>query len=113
MLLCVCRGRWAITCNDAEFGGQGNKDTGDDFWGAPDLDHTNPHLREALVHWLQHLRDNIGYRGWRFDFAKVCCMALLECVLGMCYWHAQCDGALDLCSHVAGMCRCLGLWAVE
>lgn len=44
---------------------------GDDFWGAPDLDHTNPHLREALVHWMQHLRDNIGYRGWRFDFAKV------------------------------------------
>lgn len=82
LLLRVCRGRWAITCNDAEFGGQGNKDTGDDFWGAPDLDHTNPHLREALVHWLQHLRDNIGYRGWRFDFAKVCCMSLLECVLG-------------------------------
>lgn len=44
---------------------------GEDFWGAPDLDHTNPHLREALVHWMQHLRDNIGYRGWRFDFAKV------------------------------------------
>jgi glycosidase len=45
---------------------------GEDFWGAPDLDHTNPHLREALVHWMQHLRDNVGYRGWRFDFAKVC-----------------------------------------
>lgn len=27
------RGRWAITCNDQEFGGQGAKDTGDDFWG--------------------------------------------------------------------------------
>jgi len=23
------------------------------------------------VHWLQHLRDDIGFRGWRFDFAKV------------------------------------------
>lgn len=23
------------------------------------------------MHWMQHLRDNIGYRGWRFDFAKV------------------------------------------
>lgn len=44
---------------------------GEDFWGAPDLDHTNPHLREALVHWLQHLRDNVGFKGWRFDFAKV------------------------------------------
>jgi alpha-amylase len=63
-------GRWAIVSNDHEFGGQGNKDTGDDFWGAPDLDHANPHLREALTHWLQHLRDNVGFRGWRFDFAK-------------------------------------------
>ncbi|KAF6262946.1 glycoside hydrolase superfamily [Scenedesmus sp. NREL 46B-D3] len=63
-------GQWAITCDDHEFGGQGNKDTGDDFWGAPDLDHTNSHLREALVHWLQHLRDNVGFTGWRFDFAR-------------------------------------------
>jgi hypothetical protein len=30
---CACRGQWAITCDDHEFGGQGNKDTGDDFWG--------------------------------------------------------------------------------
>eukprot|EP00775_Hariotina_reticulata_P005433 gene5433-5666_t len=63
-------GQWAITGDDHEFGGQGNKDTGDDFWGAPDLDHLNPHLREALTHWLQHLRDNIGFQGWRFDFAR-------------------------------------------
>eukprot|EP00878_Enallax_costatus_P012740 GHUV01013304.1.p1 GENE.GHUV01013304.1~~GHUV01013304.1.p1 ORF type:complete len:368 (+),score=80.23 GHUV01013304.1:345-1448(+) len=63
-------GRWAIVCNDHEFGGQGQHDTGDDFWGAPDLDHANPHLREALTHWLKHLRDNIGFCGWRFDFAK-------------------------------------------
>eukprot|EP00879_Flechtneria_rotunda_P030447 GHRR01033080.1.p1 GENE.GHRR01033080.1~~GHRR01033080.1.p1 ORF type:complete len:219 (+),score=42.37 GHRR01033080.1:447-1103(+) len=64
-------GQWAITGNDHEFGGQGNPDTGDDFWGAPDLDHTNSHLREALTHWLQHLRENVGFTGWRFDFAKV------------------------------------------
>ncbi|KAF8061950.1 AMY1.2 [Scenedesmus sp. PABB004] len=63
-------GQWAITSDDKEFGGQGNRDTGDDFWGAPDLDHANPHLREALVHWLQHLRDNVGFTGWRFDFAR-------------------------------------------
>jgi hypothetical protein len=38
--------------------------------GAPDLDHTNSHLREALTHWMQHLRDNVGFTGWRFDFAR-------------------------------------------
>lgn len=32
-VICCCRGQWAITCDDHEFGGQGNKDTGDDFWG--------------------------------------------------------------------------------
>jgi hypothetical protein len=65
---------------------------GEDFWGAPDLDHTNPHLREALVHWLQHLRDNIGFKGWRFDFAKV--------------WHTWIAGELPnlrlLCAAVDG-----------
>ena len=39
---------WAITSDDPEFGGQGNPDTGADFWAAPDLDHANPKLREAL-----------------------------------------------------------------
>eukprot|EP00877_Chromochloris_zofingiensis_P005318 jgi/Chrzof1/14788/Cz09g16070.t1 len=63
-------GRWAITCNDHEFGGQGNPDTGADFGGAPDLDHANPELREALCHWLQHLKRDIGFEGWRFDFVK-------------------------------------------
>jgi hypothetical protein len=80
----VPRGRWAITSDDPEYGGQGNKDTGADFWGAPDLDHANPHLREALVHWLQHLRDNIGFTGWRFDFAKVC-VGWLVCVFFVCW----------------------------
>jgi alpha-amylase len=41
-----------------------------DAAGAPDLDHTNSHLREALTHWMQHLRDNVGFTGWRFDFAR-------------------------------------------
>ena len=28
-------GRWAITSDDPEFGGKGNKDTGDDYGPAP------------------------------------------------------------------------------
>ncbi len=43
---------------------------GADFHGAPDLDHANPELREALCHWLQWLHKDIGFEGWRFDFVK-------------------------------------------
>eukprot|EP00198_Chlamydomonas_reinhardtii_P004866 XP_001694202.1 alpha-amylase [Chlamydomonas reinhardtii] len=63
-------GRWAITCNDPEFKGQGNPDTGDDYGAAPDLDHANPELRAALVDWLGWLQRDIGFEGWRLDFAR-------------------------------------------
>jgi len=63
-------GKWAITCNDPIFGGTGNPDTGDDYGAAPDLDHANPELREALKEWMGWLADDIGFRGWRFDFAR-------------------------------------------
>ncbi|KAK9863728.1 hypothetical protein WJX84_007385 [Apatococcus fuscideae] len=63
-------GTWAITSDDPDFKGQGSKDTGADFGAAPDLDHTNPRLREALKKWLNWLKDDIGFEGWRFDFAK-------------------------------------------
>lgn len=43
---------------------------GDDYGPAPDLDHANPELREALKHWLQHLQQDIGFRGWRLDFVR-------------------------------------------
>mmetsp|Transcript_5062 Transcript_5062/g.15337 ORF Transcript_5062/g.15337 Transcript_5062/m.15337 type:complete len:549 (-) Transcript_5062:926-2572(-) len=65
-------GKWAITCNDPIFGGTGNPDTGDDYGAAPDLDHANPELREALKEWMGWLADDIGFRGWRFDFARGC-----------------------------------------
>lgn len=43
---------------------------GDDFYGAPDLDHTNPDLRLSLVDWLNWLKTEIGFEGWRFDMVK-------------------------------------------
>jgi alpha-amylase len=63
-------GRWAITADDPHFGGEGNPDSGADFDGAPDLDHHNPQLRDALVDWLSWLRDEFGFAGWRLDYAK-------------------------------------------
>ncbi len=35
-----------------------------------DLDHLNEDLRSHLKDWLLHLKDDIGYEGWRFDFVK-------------------------------------------
>ncbi|KAG1652647.1 hypothetical protein FOA52_009210, partial [Chlamydomonas sp. UWO 241] len=63
-------GKWAITGNDPDFGGTGNPDTGDDYGPAPDLDHANPQLREALKDWLTWLAEDLGFRGWRLDFAR-------------------------------------------
>ncbi|GIL50540.1 hypothetical protein Vafri_6713 [Volvox africanus] len=63
-------GKWAITCNDPTFQGSGNPDTGDDYGPAPDLDHANPELRAALKDWLSWLQRDVGFQGWRLDFAR-------------------------------------------
>lgn len=38
--------------------------------GGADLDHTNDMLRSSLVDWLNWLKNDIGFEGWRFDFVK-------------------------------------------
>ena len=35
-----------------------------------DLDHTNEDLRSHIKEWLNWLKDDIGFEGWRFDFVK-------------------------------------------
>jgi hypothetical protein len=35
-----------------------------------DLDHLNPELRKSLKEWMNWLKDDIGFKGWRFDFVK-------------------------------------------
>lgn len=63
-------GPWAIVSNDPMFHGEGNSDTGDSFAAAPDLDHANARVREELTAWLKWLKDDVGFTGWRFDYAK-------------------------------------------
>ena len=60
--------RWALARGD--YGGTGANDTGDDYGAAPDIDHTNEQVRKDIIEWLKWLRDDIGFRGWRLDFAK-------------------------------------------
>eukprot|EP00898_Chlorokybus_atmophyticus_P001198 jgi/Chlat1/2079/Chrsp17S02811 len=63
-------GAWAVVCDDAEYCGTGNPDTGERFGGAPDLDHANAALRNYIAKFLNWLKEEIGFEGWRFDYVK-------------------------------------------
>ena len=60
----------AITCENPEFGGRGSQSTGEDYLPAPNIDHTQEFVRNDLKEWLAWLRQDVGFRGWRFDFVK-------------------------------------------
>ncbi|CAI9116997.1 OLC1v1018307C4 [Oldenlandia corymbosa var. corymbosa] len=51
-------------------GGLGNRSTGANFNGFPNIDHTQDFVRKDLVGWLRWLRYNIGFQDFRFDFAR-------------------------------------------
>ncbi len=48
----------------------GAPDTGDDFDGARDLDHTNANVRENVKNYCRCLLEDFGYTGFRYDLVK-------------------------------------------
>jgi len=48
----------------------GAADTGDDFNGGRDIDHTNVNVRNTIKAYLQFMKNDMGYAGWRFDMTK-------------------------------------------
>lgn len=65
-----------ICCTDEVAGAQGqarptgNPDTGDDFNGGRDLDHTNANVQDNCKNYCKFLLEDLGYAGFRYDMVK-------------------------------------------
>nr|XP_011467888.1 PREDICTED: uncharacterized protein LOC101298534 [Fragaria vesca subsp. vesca]XP_011467889.1 PREDICTED: uncharacterized protein LOC101298534 [Fragaria vesca subsp. vesca] len=60
----------AIVCDDPNFEGRGNPSSGDIFHAAPNIDHSKDFVRNDIKEWLNWLRSDIGFDGWRLDFVR-------------------------------------------
>ncbi|GKU97338.1 hypothetical protein SLEP1_g10500 [Rubroshorea leprosula] len=60
----------AIVCDDPNFQGQGNPSSGDIFHAAPNIDHSQDFVRRDIKEWLNWLRTDICFDGWRLDFVR-------------------------------------------
>lgn len=47
-----------------------NKDTGDNWSGMRDLDHRSEHIQQEVITYLQFLKNDLGYAGFRYDLVK-------------------------------------------
>ena len=57
-------------CNNNGYPTTGAKDTGDNFDGYRDLDHTNETVQKNVKTYLDFLLNELGYAGFRYDMVK-------------------------------------------
>ncbi|HAS44452.1 MAG TPA: alpha-amylase [Microscillaceae bacterium] len=60
----------AVTRDDEWGQGTGNYDTGDPYNAGRDLDHTYSSVRTETTNWLNWLKNDVGFDGWRYDYVK-------------------------------------------
>ncbi|XP_002988323.2 uncharacterized protein LOC9662716 [Selaginella moellendorffii] len=60
----------AIVNDDPNFQGRGNPSSGDIFHAAPNIDHSQAFVRKDIKEYLDWLKTEIGYDGWRLDFVR-------------------------------------------
>ena len=67
-------GKCKDICWDDECGmGSGNADCGGDAGKGPwarDIDHHNPVTQQKILTYLRYLKDELGYEGFRYDYAR-------------------------------------------
>jgi alpha-amylase len=63
----ICR---TDECVKSGYAATGAADTGDDFDGARDLDHTSANVQANVKNYLNYLLNNLGYAGFRYDMVK-------------------------------------------
>lgn len=47
-----------------------NTDTGEDWSGCRDLDHKSENVRKNIINYIQYLKNDLGYAGYRYDMVK-------------------------------------------
>jgi len=60
----------AIVGNDPSYRGRGNRKSEDIWSGAPNIDHSQEFVARDLEEWMRWLRNDIGFDGYRFDYAR-------------------------------------------
>ncbi|MBR5725262.1 MAG: starch-binding protein [Muribaculaceae bacterium] len=62
-----------LCCDDESGMGSGNYDCGGDAGKGPwarDIDHHNPATQQKVLTYLRYLKDELGYVGFRYDYAR-------------------------------------------
>lgn len=49
---------------------RGFPDSGENYEVARDIDHTNPDVQKDIAQWLNKLKNDYGFQGWRWDMVK-------------------------------------------